>query len=376
MWSLALIFAPMIIGFDAKRLFHNHSGLGQYSRYTLTHLSAYYPHHDYVLFDKKGSPLFDLSSNMTLEPLPKPAFYSRSINMSSLWKKSGIEVYHGLSNELPLIPSSSVKTVVTIHDLLYLDFPQDYPWVDRQIYHFKTKRAVQQADHIVAISETTKRELVERLNVEESKISVIYQSCRPAFFAQLNDGLRDDLIQKIGIKRPFLLCVSTFSNRKDQEVLIRAFHKSGFHRQMDLVLVGASSHYRSKMKNLAKDLGIEQAVIFPDNLGDTAVLALYHACYFVVYPSKKEGFGIPVLEGIACGKPVIVRAGTSCQEAGGNAVLTFDGTSENLCQKMQLLNSDEILYSQLVEEGFERIKMFNPKKEMARLMAIYEGLVG
>lgn len=364
----------MNLGFDAKRLFHNRSGLGQYSRYVLNHLGHMYPEHTYHLYAGKDSDLFELNDHQNFQKLPSPQAYYRSVDMRSLWKTDGIDVYHGLSNELPL-KTGDLPMMVTIHDLLFEDFPMDYPWLDRQIYRYKTRKALEKASAIVTISEKTKEDMVAKYGIDAASVKVVYQSCRPDFFNQRTTAQIEQWQKRHDLTRPYILCVSSFSFRKDQSVLIDAFYHSGLSDTHDLVLIGAPSLYKSSMIRRVNDLKIDRWVKFPDRLDDKDIVTAYQGCSFVVYPSKKEGFGIPVVEAMASQKPVIVRRDTSCAEAGGDAVLTFNGEASNLVDQMLALAEDDALVRDLTEKGIARVEKFSPKVEMPKLMAIYQRLV-
>lgn len=362
----------MNIGFDAKRIFHNASGLGQYGRYIATHLHRLYPDERYIMYAAKKSDRYPLKSGQSFHPLSFPAWYRRSVDMRSLWQKDNIDVFHGLSNELPLVSSQQIKTVVTIHDILFEDFPQDYSSLDRSIYRLKTKRALENAQTVIAISEVTKHDLVERYGADPDRIHVIYQSCRPEFFHRPAKETIDKLRATHDLLKPFILCVSSFSHRKDQEVLIRAYAESGLQEYYDLVLVGAPSGYRDKVRQLSTELGIGKYVKWPVLQDDQDVVKAYYGCDLVVYPSRKEGFGIPVIEGMAAGKAVVVRQNTSCHEAGGEAVSTFDGSSHDLANVMVELLENSPRKQDFIQKGKKRVERFDPKSEMTKLMAIYK----
>ena len=162
----------MRIGFDGKRAVQNFTGLGNYSRYVADILCHFYPENDYVLYapkkreNKRMNLLTGQYRQLTLA-YPATSFWKK---LSSLWRvwgitsqleKEGIELFHGLSNELPLnIHKSRIKSIVTIHDLIFLRYPQYYQSIDRKIYTYKFRKACENADKIIAISECTKRDII------------------------------------------------------------------------------------------------------------------------------------------------------------------------------------------------------------------------
>ena len=180
----------MNIGFEAKRVFHNTTGLGNYSRDLVRILHRYYPQNRYFLYNPKPSKkiLFESLGAQVLEKRPLGLFYTF---FSNLWRRFGIigdlkrdhiGVFHGLSGELPVgLNKAGIKSVVTIHDVLFLRYPEFYSFIDRNIYYRKFKHAAEAADCVIAISEQTKRDIVQYLGIAENKISVVYQGCHQAF---------------------------------------------------------------------------------------------------------------------------------------------------------------------------------------------------
>ena len=175
----------MRIGYDAKRAFHNLSGLGNYSRNIITLMSRFYPANEYYLYtpgirENTGQFLPSGAILRTPETFLSKKFGSvwRSVCLAKWLQKDRIDIYHGLSNELPLnIKGTGVRSVVTIHDLIFIRFPELYNRIDRNIYRQKVNYAVRIADRTIAISEQTKRDIVEFTNIKPEKVSVIYQSC-------------------------------------------------------------------------------------------------------------------------------------------------------------------------------------------------------
>ncbi|HWR32568.1 MAG TPA: glycosyltransferase, partial [Chitinophagaceae bacterium] len=173
------IFASMNIGFDAKRAYHNQTGLGHYSRNLLTALSDYYPQHKYYLFNPEHSTLFRPVAENIHEIQPTSFFHKM---MTSAWrsswvkkdlKKFDIKLYHGLSHEIPIgIHKTGIKSVVTIHDLIHERYPEQYNAIDVKIYRKKFRYACAHADKIIAISGQTKKDIVEFYKTTEDKITV------------------------------------------------------------------------------------------------------------------------------------------------------------------------------------------------------------
>ena len=182
----------MRIGFDAKRAFSNNTGLGNYSRDAIRILSDYFPDNKYFLYtpknynnprlsfiaDRKNT--FIRTPESLLDRALKTYWRSKSVVNDLFTNK--IDIFHGLSNELPIaIENTSIKTVVTIHDLIFIRYPHLFKTIDRKIYYRKFKSACQRADKIIAVSEQTKRDIIDFFSISAYRISVVYQGCNTVF---------------------------------------------------------------------------------------------------------------------------------------------------------------------------------------------------
>ena len=212
----------MNIGFDAKRAYHNGTGLGHYSRTLIHSLSEYYPEHQYYLFNPKRSDRFVPKASNIHEVLPQsfPSTLFRSAWRSS-WvkkdlKKYKIDLYHGLSHEIPVgIDKTGIKSVVTIHDLVHERYPEQYNRVDVKIYSSKFRYACLHAGKVIAISEQTKKDIIDFYKTPEEKITVCYQSCNPAFGKEVSEGEKERVKKLYGLPDKFFLYVGSIIERKN-----------------------------------------------------------------------------------------------------------------------------------------------------------------
>ena len=179
----------MKIGYDAKRAFLNNTGLGNYSRWLIGNLAKHYPENEYFLYTPKvkdTNRLGFLHNSASIKTVtPRNSLFTswwRTKSIVADLQRDGINLYHGLSHELPVgIKKSGIKTVVTIHDLIFMHYPNQFGWVSRRIYAIKVKYACRIADKIIAISQKTKDDLVKYLDINAAKIEVIDQGIDPAF---------------------------------------------------------------------------------------------------------------------------------------------------------------------------------------------------
>ena len=315
----------MIIGYDAKRIVRNATGLGNYCRTLVNDLAAVVPPAWQLRLYAPDPGRDDLRSQVPERPNLTYCYPSSSRLGRALWRtkgivsdlrRDGVSLYHGLTGELPIgITQSGVRSVVTIHDLIFLRHPEYYPFVDRQIYAWKFRRTVREATHIIAISECTKRDIIEFGGVAEDRIDVIYQSCSPRFAADVSPQLAADVRARYALPQRFMLTVGTIEERKNVLLAVRSlpFLPADVH----LIAVGRSTPYAQSVLDVAAREELAPRVHFLHGVPDADLQALYQMAEAFVYPSRYEGFGIPVIEAIHSGLPVVAATGSCLEEAGG-----------------------------------------------------------
>lgn len=369
------------IGFDAKRAFFNRSGLGNYSRDTIRILSSQLPGNEYFLYSPKkpdGS-LFIQPSESHLR-MPSGFFYS---SFSSVWRSSGIlkdlrkdeiRLFHGLSNEIPLnIHQSGIKSVVTIHDLIFLTHPQYYNLLNRNIYKKKFSYSAKNADAVIAISRRTKEDIVNFLGINQDKIFVVYQGCNPIFARHTTEEEQAGVRVKYGLPHNYLLCVGTIEERKNQLAIVKAIHEGGI--DVPLILVGKSTPYCSEIQRYVEHENIRK-VKFLHNVSTSDLPAIYQMASLFAYPSRVEGFGIPVLEALFSGIPVITSRGGSMEEAGGNGTLYIDPEkTEEIAQAIRTCFEDSILRAKLIKEGARHSINFTDHIIAENLINVYNWIL-
>lgn len=382
----------MNIGFDAKRAFHNSTGLGNYSRTLIQGLAVYYPHNKYFLFNPKPSHHYQFSFSNVHEVLPEGLVDK---NLSSLWrsslvkndlKKFGIQLYHGLSNEIPIgIKKTAVPAVVTIHDLIFERYPEQFKKMDVIIYRKKFKYACLNADRIIAISNQTKQDIINRYKIHESKIDVCYQSCHPVFAEKIDDVVKERLRKKYGLPENFFLYVGSIIERKNLLNICRALLQLKEKINAPLIVIGNGKKYKQLVKNFIAENNLEKQIIFlSEKISDddkqfqqaTTIAAMYQMAVAFIYPSFFEGFGIPVLESLWSKTPVIT-SNTSClPEAGGSGAFYIDPHSvDAIAQAMQKLYYDSDLRNKMIEEGWQHAQNFSLQKSSAAVINVYKKMV-
>ncbi len=361
----------MRIGFDAKRLFHNSTGLGHYSRTLIQALLQLSEDLQIVLFDSKPVknqltyPFFTHPQVETIT-LDTPAWYYRSINLSTYSNKEKIDIYHGLSNELPIIKNTRLKSVVTIHDLLYRFFYDDFSFIDRNIYHFKTKQAIKNADVIIAISESTKKSIMESFPVDENKINVIYQTYDPAFNEPVTNDQIDAVIKKHNLPKSYNYFVGSVTYRKNLKVILEAMIRQPKDQRLPLVIAGNGTNYLKEMNTFIHQHHLASYIFHLPHLIRSEVQTLFKNANAVIYPSLGEGFGLPVLEGIAANVPVITSNISSLPEAGGDVALYFNPTEPD--ELVSILDSlNKVSYLQFTSEKRKKhLERFQPPQTVLK----------
>lgn len=371
----------MNIGFDAKRVFQNRSGLGNYSRSTLRLLSRFYPYNNYYLFSgKPDKKIFQPSENQFIVK-PENGFssffpdYWRSWSLKHQANDLKLDIFHGLSNELPIsVNKLNAKSVVTIHDLIFLRFPEYYSAVDRQIYSFKFKYACKAADKIIAISKATQDDIVSNFGTDPKKIQVIYQSCDPVFRIPVNSERKSEVRKKYNLPDQYILFLGTIEKRKNALSLIKAFLNENI--DFPLVIAGKPTAYISEINDFLKDKPAGKRIIFRHNIETSDLPSLYQSAMLFVYPSVFEGFGIPILEALNSGVPVLTSTGSCFAETGGDAALYCDpyNTEQIGSALLKLLNNSDLRQS-MIEKGFNHSRQFDEEKVAANLMNLYSDLV-
>jgi len=371
----------MRIGFDAKRAFFNRSGLGNYSRTLITQLCALFPENEYILFSPRKPILpnhFPPENSRIVYPLKFP-----SKEFSSVWRsafmgkeidRQGIRLFHGLSNELPMdIRKSGARSVVTIHDLIFMRFPKLYKPADRMIYENKFRRSCRLADSIVAISEQTKADIVDFFGIHPEKIQVIYQGCSPLYYEKMGENSKNKIRDKYFLPGNYILYLGTIEERKNLLQLLKA--KYEYKIDIPLVVVGRPTSYFEKVREYISVNKIKD-VFFLKNLDEHDLPGIYHMADLFVYPSSFEGFGIPILEALNSGVPVITGSGGCMQETGGAHTLYVDPTKPGeIAESINKVLNDSELRNRMVEKGYKHAKLFREVHTAHEMMKLYQKLL-
>lgn len=369
-------------GYDAKRLFNNFTGLGNYSRTLLKNLSYYYPDHAYFLFSPKIERKADtkfFTSSASFSP-QAPLRYARPLwrtyTIRYALKRHKIQLYHGLSNELPIgIHSTKIKSVVTIHDLVFKQRPEYYPWLDRKIYDFKFRYACEHADSIVAISESTKTDIVNFYGIAPKKIKVIYQSCDERFLQEKSPKLIEQILAKYNLPAEFMLYVGTISERKNLMGIVQAMAQLPPSMRIPLVVIGQGKEYKNQVLEFLNKENLQDRVIFTQVSNDD-LPAIFQKARIFLYPSRVEGFGIPVIEALFSRTPVISSNVSSLPEAAGPASWLVDPEDPSqITAGIERILGDDAFRQNMVKVGLEYAQNFRGEVVTEEMMDLYTDLL-
>ena len=373
----------MRIGFDGKRATMNFRGLGNFSRGLIEGLLDYSDNDLFLYTPKAVQPRavewLKKNQNEKLhvrypQTLVEKKLHAlwRSLSIAGDINNDKLDLFHGLSHEIPF-SSGMIKTkkVVTIHDLIFLRYPEFFPFVDRVTYKAKFKFSCTQSDKVMAICEQTKRDLIDFLNVPEEKILVHYQSCDPVFYDLRSEDEIVILKKKYNLNKPFLLTVGAFEQRKNQLGLIRSFHMVN-EKNLDLVLIGAGKDYLKQCRELVSELKLENRVHFLSNISFAELPLFYQAAEVFCFPSFFEGFGLPIVEALFSKTPVITSVGSCFPESGGpTTIYTDPQRPEDMANEIDRLILDPNRMSSMGEEGLKFVQKFHRKDSTLALLDCY-----
>lgn len=370
----------MKIGFDAKRATANFTGLGNYSRTLIQNLQQTYPENEYLLFTPvlKHAERYEL---LTAHPLTRFILPRTWVGrkLKALWRtlyigrlaaREGVNVFHGLSGELPLFLARDIRAILTVHDLIFMRYPGYYKRIDRFFYKKKLEYACHRADEIIAISEQTKNDLIAFLQIAPDKIQVLYQACDDVFRQVAGQGRRDEIRTKYRLPPRFVLNVGTLEIRKNTMLLLQALHL--LEKDTRLVLVGKRTNYTAELDRFITENDLTGRVTILDSVPFQDLPVIYQLAEIFVYPSVFEGFGIPIEEALFSGVPVISSKGSCFTEAGGPETIYIEPTdAEALASAIRILQYDEQKRAEMILNGRIFAEKFMPALLSRQLIKAY-----
>lgn len=360
------------IGFDARKYFD--FGIGTYIRQLTRALPEALPLHSFVLFVSpddygripSGERMEKVVSDVGKYTIREWLSYGGTI------RRRGVELFHEPHYTLPA--GLSGNSVVTIHDLIHLKFPEYFSAGARAYAWLMMRHAVQHSGAVIAVSERTKQDIIERFGIREEKIHLVYNGVAKHFRRLEPSEALQQFKRRFSLDKPFVLYVGGFGRHKNISVLLRAFcllvRKE---KGVQLVFAGKRFFEDGDLSREALRLGIESFIKDLGILQDDELVTLYNLASVVVLPSLYEGFGFPALEAMACGTPVVVSDRGALPEIVGDAALIAEAeNAESLASAMENLLVDSELRNRLIERGRKRAAGFTWEEAARKTAQVYE----
>ncbi|WP_411275048.1 glycosyltransferase family 4 protein [Daejeonella sp.] len=366
----------MKVGFDGKRATQNITGLGNYSRYLIRLLTKFHPHNQFLIYAITIPPpelaISEVEYRYPGKQLIKS--YWRSFGIIKNLLRDNIDLFHGLSNEIPYsLKTAGIPTVVTIHDLIFIRYPQYYSFIDRLIYKYKYRYAALHADKVIAISKQTKQDLMHYFGVNEDKIEVIYQDCDVIFHQQVTSLMKDEIKKKYQLPEKYLLNVGTIEERKNLMLIAKALLRID---NIHLVVVGRETKYTLTVKQFIKQNQLSERVHFLHNVAHCDLPAIYQHAELLIYPSRFEGFGIPIVEALHSGIPVIAAKGSCLEEAGGPGSIYIDPDDDvELAKQVKGIIDNNETKMKMVRMGKQYLDNFKSKLISDQTIHLYQNVI-
>ncbi len=368
----------MRIGIDARLIFYQQAGIGQYILRLTQGLAGIDQEDEFVLFQSRK----DQSHLVSAPNFRRYPLWTPSHHRFESWALSLELLFHSLDlvHSPDFIPPSylSCPSVITVHDLAFLLYPR---FLTRQSarYYGQIDGAARRSKRIIAVSQSTKRDIVRLLGVPEDKVSVIYEAAHP-IFRPLDRALARQHVKDVyGICDDFILFVSTLEPRKNLPTLLQAFKRLiDVHRTpVKLVVAGHQGWLTEPMNEMVDKLHLENDVRFLGGVPNEELLHLYNAARVFALPSFYEGFGLPPLEAMACGTPVVVSNTSSLPEVVGDAGLLVDpNDAEAWSVALWRVLSDENLQLEMCQKGLRRTPLFSWERAARETLEVYRKAAG
>jgi glycosyltransferase involved in cell wall biosynthesis len=361
------------IGIDARLVFYHQAGIGQYILRLTQALAQINRDDAFVIFkSRKDKTPIVAQPNFKRQKMWTPSHHRfERLAMSLELAPFALDILHSPD----FIPPAWTRcpSVITMHDLAFMLYPR-FLTRDSARYYGQVDVAARQADHIIAVSESTKRDTIRLLGVPEAKITVIYEAAHPLFELIAADGAREFVRTHYNLPPEFILFVGTIEPRKNLPTLLRAFRRlrDNYKSEAVLAIAGNRGWLVEEVDQVIAELQLGNAVRFLGNVRNEELVYLYNAATLFVLPSFYEGFGLPPLEAMACGTPVIVSNVSSLPEVVGDAgLLIAPEDIEALTVAMWRVLTDDKLRRELCEKGLKRAQTFSWERAARETLAVY-----
>jgi glycosyltransferase involved in cell wall biosynthesis len=355
----------MRIGIDTQSTLGQKTGIGQYTAHLLQALRSVTLEDEYIELNRGADVLMRLDRRLRWQQFALPLKAHRA----------RVDLLHVTGFDAPLW--HPCPTLLTVHDLIGILFPQNLPPISRFYWARWLPFSIRFATHLIADSDHTRRDLVRLLGVPELRITVVPLAagvdCRPI---QENDILQA-LRQKYQLPLRFILFVSTIEPRKGLDTLMDAFARLlSVYGDIKLVIAGKKGWYTDRLYDQIERLELKDHITVTGHVPDEDLPALYNAAEVLAFPSRYKGFGLPVLEAMACGTPVVCSSSSSLPEVAGDAALFVPPDDpQALCSALHQLLENEALRRQMREKGLAQAARFSWEETARKTSTVYRNVI-
>lgn len=362
----------MRIGIDARMVFYSQAGISRYISSLIKALWELKPEECFVILQSRKD-----TTDLARPPFKRVNLWTPAHNRFEQWLLPA-ELWPlrlDLLHSPDFIPPLRFRgpSVITVHDLAFLIYPEILTRESAR-YYGQIDAAVERANRIIAVSESTKKDLMTLLGVPEAKITVVYEAAESVYRPIPREEAERKVKELFGLELPFVLFVSTLEPRKNVPTLLRAFRivKDRYHNGLKLVLVGKKGWLCSQIFDLVDALKLRDDVVFLGFVPGDKLVYLYNTASLLAHPAIYEGFGLPILEAMACGLPVVASNIASIPEVAGDAALLVDPMDEEaLADAIRRVLRDSELARTMRARGLERAKSFSWRKTAQETLAVY-----
>ncbi|HER24650.1 MAG TPA: glycosyltransferase family 1 protein [Candidatus Atribacteria bacterium] len=371
----------MRIAIDLITITGKNAGLQSYAKQLVEGIAKVDKKNEYILLiNSRAKKLFTIN-----QPNFKNIFIHTPKRFIGIWEQiyfpfiqflKEVDLLHSPVSAVPIV--APCKTVLTIHDLTFKIYPKTMQWWDRFYWNFFITQGVKRVERIITDSISTKKDLIKYYNIQKNKVSVIPLCCSSQYYMSSNEFFLNEIKQKYNINKPYILFVGTLEPRKNISILLKAFNiaKQKGKLKHSLVIVGRKGWLFDDIFQIVKNLRMENDVIFTGFVPDEDLPSLYHGSDLFVYPSIYEGFGLPPLEAMACGTPVIASNSSSLPEVVGDAGILIDPKDVNAFASVivRVLNKEE-LKIEFAKKGKLWAQRFTTEKMAYQTIKVYKKII-
>lgn len=371
----------MKIGIDGRAAkWYRGTGIGTYTHQLINNLNNVDFNNDYLIFTPDNPKLSNLNSNFKIEKIDtvvKEHFWEE-VRVPNILSSNSMELYHVPQNGVGLSDNINCKKAITLHDIIPLRMPETVSDRYLRIFNDDMPKILDNCDGIITVSEFSKQDICKEFNYPKEKIYVTHLAAEEIYKPMSKCQCKKNIEKKYGIASDFILYVGGFSPRKNIIGLIEAFSllPPPYRKSTKLVITGKKGFSYDVYLNRARELNIENDVIFTGFIPLEDLPYFYNACEMLVYPSFYEGFGLPPIEAMACGTPVITSTETSLPEVCyDSALLINPHNPDDLCYAMQRVLSDSLLVLAMVKKALTRSRLFSWENTALNTIKAYESIL-